>query len=586
MENNQTSKYEQWFKSWVDLSLLMPKFTYSLPHLAKISTDFYGTGVDISYEPVKVDAVAVEKGKYNAYASVVDWSKYTTIKKSIGETKQMASYGYGVAVEPRTQKAKSLFALKKAGFNTPSFQFYRIEQFLDNPIDLSAKIKRVEPTMLLNRFVRPCPIRPRHGFVDSRPVLSLQDAERLIAETVSAEPEAELISMPFIDAEFSGIWTPGKMIIGPKNDGATAGKDSRAIPVFGIPFRNREYGLDYNKSEWRKACQNAGVTEAPYVELLWKRQCDETEVQPHGTTLFERYFVQLRNGPALPNTVDFIPEETVVKQIVVADGDLLEWESKVKEFTKGTVVHHPGGSLASHYAVHAVLNNIPVLISRQPKLGEKLQVTAEQPKVDVKKIRSGFIIGATAKMDYLTAVYVMLAGCHSTALWLGKHDELLGLAMGCAYRLTVCASLGEFRHAPGRTRKAPRNFVYSRVWNKVLHNTSRVRFLRAIKSFNTDTRWPSNFGGPKWGALATLAVHMYNAVLQKDSQKALEMFNQCVHSVHNGGWAFNKFVYQSVMDEAAINPLSVVLDSAPTLYCAIIINEKIEKYEAEHNLPC
>lgn len=42
----------------------------------------------------------------------------------------------------------------------------------------------------------------------------------------------------------------------------------------------------------------------------------------------------------------------------------------------------------------------------------------------------------------------MLTGCHHIAVWAGRHDGLLGLASGFAYRLTVTAALGEMRHTP------------------------------------------------------------------------------------------------------------------------------------------
>lgn len=479
----------------------------------------------------------------------------------------MATTGYGIgkayAVEPeyRTQKARGLKALSDNGFLTPDFEVFGIEHFT-NPIEPTGQICMfTNPEHLQNlvgRFVRPCPMVPRHGFVDSRPISSTEDAQRIIDETLAVEDRAELITMPFIKAEYSAIWTNGQLVVGPSNDGATSGKGSRVIPALGQPC--------WNPQTWKLTKEQAHVTEAPYVELLWSK--------PYSySTDYKTMFVQLRNGPELPSNIDYIPEAMTVKHVVVADGDLLEWESKVKTLEPGTVVYHPEGSLASHYAVHAVLNKIPVLISREPVVGETLKPNSENTSANPARIKAGFVLGATAELNYQQAAYAMLVGCHSTGVWLGKADVLLGFALGCAYRLIITAALGEMRHQPGRSRRPSRNAVYDGVWRKMLKPATRTRYMRALHSFEHDN-WVGAYGGAKWLEFSKFAGAIYNSVLDEDVTKALEYLNHAVHAAHNSGWAFDKFLKQATLDETALNPSITLLKCAPALYRAIVEAEQ------------
>jgi hypothetical protein len=413
---------------------------------------------------------------------------------------------------------------------------------------------------------------PRHGFVDSRPITSIAEAEKLLEETLAVEDRAEFILMPFIPAKYSGIWTTGKLIIGSGTDGATAGHGSRVIPTLGNPVKN----------SWAGLLHAGKITDSPYIELLWDTKYD----YPDHENSYLKYFVQLRNGPLLPDTIDYIPEEIEIKEVIKAEGDLLEWEKKAKEFSRGTVVYHPGGSLASHYSVHAVLANIPVLISREPVIGEVLKQNAEKSEPKINDIRKGFYLGATMDITIYDAAYIMILGCHNTSAWVGKQDILLGLAMGCAYRLTITAALGEYRHAPDKKRKPKREAVYNAVWNKVLLPATRTRYLKSLDSFLNDSRWPGSFGGKKWYIFASYAAAIYNHILDGDVKGSLENLNKCVNAVHNGGWAFDKFIHESVMNVCAVNPSVILLDIAPHLYNVILAGEKdeINFFKGKHHL--
>ena len=471
---------------------------------------------------------------------------------------------HAVQPEYRTQKAKGVKALAECGFYTPNFDVLGIEAF-KKPVDANGQIGMFgDPEAfdrLVGKFVRPCPMVPRHGFVDSRPINTPDEAQKIVEETLAVEDRAEFIVMPFVDSAYSGIWTDGQLVIGKGNDGATAGHSSRAIPTLGVP-----HVLGEQDWKWRKLIDMAGITEPPYMELLWSQKYAYSND-------FVNYFVQLRNGPKLPQTTDYIPAEMEVKAVVTAEGDLLEWETKAKNFTAGTVVYHPGGSLASHYAVHAVINNIPVVISRQPIVGEILKPNTEVKKSDAVAMKAGFLTGGMMTITFQDATRIMLLGAHSTSVWMGKQDFLLGMALGCAYRLIITAALGEFRHQPGRKRKPSRNAVYRGVWDKIFKPSTRTRYLKALASFENDD-WPSSYGGKKWLIFARFAGSIYNSILDENVTGSLELLNQAVHAVHNGGWAFDKFIQQSECDYTATSPAYTLLRVAPKLYDAILIGEE------------
>lgn len=466
----------------------------------------------------------------------------------VGDGKSVKGmYDLPKPVPARTQKARGIAALMQNGFSTPDFETIPIEHFSSKPANADR---------LINKFVRPCPVTPRHGFVDSRPVKTPKEALQIIKESQEADPKSEILTMPFIKSDYSGIWTTGSLTIGPGNDGATSGHKSITVPVLGTPKQGER---------WKKVLTDAGITESPYMEILWEPVDGELNEMGHAERYSVRY-VQLRNGPQIPACSDYIPARMRVKHVVEAGGSLLEWEQKVKDFKPGTVVYHPDGNLASHYAVHAFLSKIPVVTSRKPEVGELLVKTKESAnEPDVVKIKSGFIAGCRMDVTYPTAARVMLAGCHSTTQWLGVRDEWMGLALGFAYRLILTAALGEARHKPKTRSLLDRAEVYKAVWTRALRKGTVGRYLKALHSFEFDN-WSGSYGGCKWLELSRWAGRIFNAVLAGDVKKAMESLNGGVHSVHNGGWAFNKFIGETELNEAAISPLIPVIKIAPVLY--------------------
>lgn len=448
----------------------------------------------------------------------------------------------GVGNNPfRTQKARGIRMLKsltglmfQLGSSIPAFTI--------------VDAKKADPKLLVGYFCRPCPVTPRHGFVESRHVKTVEEAQVLIDETLKADAEAEIVSMPKLSGRYSAIWTVNALTIGEGNAGATAGKKSTVLPTSGNIFR----GLDYE-------LKGAGIEHSPFLEIVYH----------YGRP----YLVQLRDGPKVNADEDSIPSAVTVKEIVNAEGDLLDWEQKCKAFKKGTIVYSKGGSLFSHYAIHALLNSIPVVTSHKPSIGEKLGPnTTKTVTYNPKEVKKGFLIGATMPDSYVESLKKMITTCHHTAKWGGRLDRLIGVGLGCAFRLTVCASLGEYRHSSkfndtnNPYSDLNRDKVYEKAWTIALTPKIMGDFITSLWSFKTGCWHDGSYGGKSWFNACINGLDIYNYVACGNVKAALTSLNRLVNAAHNGGWLFDKFGTKTMMDDAAQCPSKMLIGLGPDLY--------------------
>ena len=310
-------------------------------------------------------------------------------------------------------------------------------------VAVSVKAKAKAPYHFLtcnggNVFARPCPTIPRHGFVDSRPVASKRELLEVWLETKQADIDGELILMPTIEASYSMVWGNGLLSIGPENDGATSGKNAVLFPTTDpepIAPLNIEKGFV--------------TAENPFIEFV-KGTLPEQ--------LAERmYVVQLRDGPQMGRSPDWIPEDMVVSEVVSVDDhpDGLEWESWCQDHANpedGLVIDHYGGTPGSHYFIHAVLNSIPIVTTREVHIGEELERRTDIRKpvtVDVKAFLTGVNTGLAIDIDRSDAVKIVLAILHNSVYQ--PRDEALyakfaGVAVGLCLRLGACAAIAESRY--------------------------------------------------------------------------------------------------------------------------------------------
>src|SRR5882724_3863208 len=211
-----------------------------------------------------------------------------SIKQSVHVCSARGTYRAAAVKAPvpiRTQKARGIKALdRSAQWHVPVHLVLGEEQD-DDP----QRWHLAE--QMLPCFARPCPIRPRHGFVDSRRVETMEQVVHLWQEATTNDPLAELVLMQEIQAIGSAILAPGMLVLGPGNDGATSGHESLSIPL-------------RDDLKWPAGLlRDANICEHPYLEIVF-----ESDNQP--------YAVQLRDGLPIPRGRDFVPERFTVRHVV------------------------------------------------------------------------------------------------------------------------------------------------------------------------------------------------------------------------------------------------------------------------------
>ena len=476
----------------------------------------------------------------------------------------------------RTQKAKGFCALEAwTREDRCLLRFNRhIESVLVSTEDALTKIKWGFPL-----FARPCPMTPRHGFVDSKLVWNIEEVKELFRLAKEADPDAEMMLQEPIDAPYNAIYVPGMLTIGPGNDGATAGKESVTVQVNDgdiVPGEVKE---------------GASITGTSYIEAVYStKQGGELSKSSIYQDSFKLYLTQLRDGPEVPTvSMDFIPSELTVKEVVLASGDLLEWECRTAQLTAGTVVYHHGGNLASHYAVHCILHNIPYITSFEPHIGETIRPSDNLPKpVNIRLWRSGFYSfceHANGEFPPLQAARLMLMGLHNSSVWMGNQDFLLGASMGAAFKLACTLCFGEHRHITkrrGKKRHMSRESIYLNCW--VSFRRYRYSLWKMLQDFDTPRLWSSGFGGKCWATVAAASVRLYLALESANFALAMRELNLLVNTFHNNGWAFNKVIGAEEMDIAANKIGLYTLAHAPALYETLKIAHSPWKWRALRTL--
>lgn len=468
---------------------------------------------------------------------------------------------------PRSQKATGIKALATAIGGSKLPPFVLVQNVEDVDMAYQILCEQLDNKQSKTLFARPCPTRPRHGFVDSRPVKTLDEIREVMRQTLEADDQGELILMPAIKAVYNSIWRPGLLAFGPGNDGATSGHNSHAMPLVPVDL-NGIYG-------YGKAFKNARINdgEVAYIESV----TEQKDMYGDGTRMvWHKYLTQMRGGPALAGAKpDYIPALTNVSKVVLAEGDLLEWETKAKNFDANTVVWHPGGSLASHYAVHCVLNNVPILTTNEPKVGDVLEPNSNKEPLDLQAAIRGIAAGSGFELvnnsNARNAVNAMLAGLHNTAVFEGQDSFYIGAAAAIMIRLGIAASCGEARHGQKKVIfNGGRDQIYEDAFRDLF--ASR-KMIGTVYDIFANQHWSGGYGGKAWAKCTKAVADLDTAVIRfvKDPtegglKEVVSKLNMAVNCAHNNGWWMNKFTVNDVMDEAAIGHPEVWIDAVPVLY--------------------
>ena len=412
-------------------------------------------------------------------------------------------------------------------------------------------------------FARPCPMRPRHGFVDSRVVVDAQHLRQVAEETLTADADSELILCGKVDAQYSAVATVSNITYGQGNDGATSGRNAITVPY---PTWG---GGSLIATNVPSACKPSVITESPYIELLWHKHVQTAIV------------CQLRDGPAPLVTLDYIPrtvEVTRVLETCDSDGNelsLLAWEQLITSVKDeaGVVVNHVDGSLTSHYAVHCIINNVPVLCSRAPIVGEVLRTHQAQDKLPINYARLAVhldkaftLITELHESKTENNVYLATIGCsylHAQTLWDGSDNLLKLRAYGIAATLSClyAALIGEARHAndeflvdvwkedahmlAGAYAKENRATIFERTFKLTIPQLAR--FYPKLYRTYSEYQWDPNYGGMAWLNCTQATQSFFNAAAcfigvpcEDNFKEVLQHWNRAINTIHNGGTPISK----------------------------------------------
>lgn len=504
----------------------------------------------------------------------------------------------------KTQKARGVRSLGMRGFSGVSSPDLHEIYLLPQNLPWLSK----HPTLIYtsNWFARPCPVTPRHGFVESRPVQTLEQAIAVFDEARLEDPEAELLLMKKYSGRYSGIATNVGVTWGFGNDGVTASKGN----TYNIPTPSAD------KDSWNEMFSGyislEDITGVGYIELV-----------EHAGNVCA---VQFRDGPQLPTTQDFIPRKTKVTEVLWEESDLLAWEKtlKAKRDKKGLVVQlKKGTALSSHAAVHAIALGIPAINSHHIEVGATLIPTLNRPK----PLRKGDYFLLREKLQkneiYKTGngdvnqLLTSIATIHAMSAW-DNTPHLLALrayAIPTLIRYMASACYGEMRHwndnGPGKNGDSYTT-VFTRGtkggttrWESeelTLVDLSRDQVYRTafdysfpkltsgfrtmIEDFNNKNWKPRPktpplglserrmrqwwkkqrrkgyaYGGPKWGEVAASGLALINAynrfILHPNAGNWSDIIiaaNNAIHTAHNGGFALSKWLNDKDFHRIAVAP--------------------------------
>lgn len=450
----------------------------------------------------------------------------------------------GVIAYLRTQKAKGLHTITKnfPGKSTEILAFFQSVE----AVDLAMKSYDIDE-LCHPVFVRPCPVRPRHGFVESVIATSMAEIREVVRKTLEADSGGEVIITRAIDAEGNFIWTPKLLTVGRGNDGATGGYSTVSLPLVGVVPSSISNIMGLS---------GVGEGDDPYVEgVVRQEHCS---------------LVQLRAGPKLGEiTPNYIPHPVRVTRILKAEGDLLAWEKTIQNLgvtdpdpdnTLGTVVYHPGGSLTDHYTVHARSFGIPVILEGNVTIGDILTPTYVEPKPDLGAVMRGLVVGgSTYKFSHSTRdvhnysastsppLALILTSLHHSSVMGGENGKWIGFGAAMMARLGATALRGEARYLAPYELRAARPQVYAKALNRSLsRQRSGIASLTNLLMFGDFKQ--SSVGGPKWARCGKALTRLFTAIssFSREPSNAgvselLRALNEAINQAHNGGWWMNKF---------------------------------------------
>lgn len=456
----------------------------------------------------------------------------------------------------QSQKARGLLDLQK-----DSYAFYAPDH---------ARIKiwhEGDDVPAFPFFARPCPLRPRHGFVESRLVQTKEEFDQVVAEIKATdEPLVEIICMPLLDSIGACIISPDGVTLANTRTGATDGTQALFIPC---PTSATDYGY------YVVGNHISGIADGEVVFI-------------EGQFIRERQrsiAVQARSGPSVGVARDFIPPQHAGKEIrevhrpgfSCAPDDLLAWEKLISglPLDGSVVVNIPDGTLHSHYAVHAILRGIPVIVSRSVWIGDTIpaQSSGDKGTWGTKELllaREAFRSAWEWEIEE-SVVKSAIAALHAAAAWEYRSElvRLTGWALGVLSRSVLAAIIAELRHyrsrGPGRWYRTPDWIadLPKGCRREVLETAAALPFDHVIHLINVIPsgfagRWVKHYGGAKWKKIAKVWQSLVASALVGSPNKfhdAIKHAHTLINIEHNTGSLMDRWVSRSALDLCAKVPV-------------------------------
>lgn len=451
----------------------------------------------------------------------------------------------------KTQKANGIMKALSTVNKYASNLFFD-DKVCDRGHFVIVKDEDLDKKMFFPVFARPCPTVPKHGFVDSRVVYNRDELKALWKEVKKEDPNGEIILGKYMqNVKYNAVYvSSGLLSIGLGHDGATGGKNSISFPVAPIEY-----------SEIQKKAEIA-LDDAFYLETV--------SYKSSTTNALKWNLVQVRGGPHIQTDVpDFIPKNIKVKEIKRPSNDLIKWETEVKKFKAGTVVYAPGYTLASHAAIHCIINKIPFITTFEPKVGNTLTRTEKRrsnPKISSKEFQNGVNAALkyckTANVSDMRKLFIFSLSVLHNWSYLRKSDMgswILGAGSAIFAKLSTALVLGEARHSPNSPSKKKRDKVYVQA----LHlQTKHVDLPKAFRSFYHKYWGGNSFGGLPWATCSWYTIELWKHIGKAYNTKTsvipskvfveiISTMNKITNLAHNNGWWFNKIAEKEDMDFAA-----------------------------------
>ena len=514
---------------------------------------------------------------------------------------------------PRTQKAQGLQALIREYRNTPfwgnlcvpftarnTLLVTELDQIdIDNATEIFRYLRGLAYPKEILQFIRPCPITPKHGFVESRIFDNPQTLVDTARETIEADSLGEILIMQYIPAEYSSVINPNCITIGRGTDGVTSGKEDT---ITFSTFRRRQ--APWNCPSFTVlAKQNALACEA-----LWLKDRKQWAV------------VQMREISSKIGTARtcYIPKDFQVAWIIrVAHLDpnsLMErlfdkitpQEAETTFFVVNTMQSHNAMQLIEKgYAVGEKSLGI-VFGDKLKKTSDEILPFMTKDLEDLALLLRGYMSKSMRTLTLNSASTGntgMVTGRQLLARWaahtakdslsldLSSEGDRIVLSLGIVSMLymSISACTGEARHfffkgtggmsyaglphrifkADGVMKTYPKEVVYEKLDDYKLPQLLAVasRVLPML-----DATWASGYGGAAWSKILTTNLSMYEEIKQfieaptsKTLISLLNKYNEASYLTHNGGaGALSKFGAVGRTDMEILGDIGIgVLNNPP-----------------------